>query len=50
MFDPPSEVEQESKRLARRRIALIGIGTGAVMALLMLLCVLLLYLAVNSGS
>jgi hypothetical protein len=50
MFDPPPEAEQESQRLARRRIALIGVGTGAVMAVLMLFCVLLLYLAINSGS
>jgi hypothetical protein len=50
MFSPSEQAEQDAKRLARRRIALIGIGTGAVMALLMLGCVLLLYLATTSGS
>lgn len=46
--DPDEEALAELRRTNRRRIALLGIGTGIVMALLVLLCVALLVAAQNS--
>lgn len=42
--------ERAMKRLARKRAAVWGAGTGAAMAIVLVLCVLLLYLASQRGG
>lgn len=43
-------VEREAARIARRRAAKWGAATGGVMAVLLMLCVFLLYLAAQSAN
>jgi hypothetical protein len=49
MFGPGAERTDEVERINRRRVALLGLATGAVMALIVLVCILLLFLAVSSN-
>jgi hypothetical protein len=41
--------ERELRRVAMRRAAIWGLGTGLSMAIVLVLCVLLLYLASTRG-
>ncbi len=50
IFDPAPDLEQDAIRAARRRAAIWGLATGGVMALIVALCLLLLYLVSTSGS
>jgi ferric-dicitrate binding protein FerR (iron transport regulator) len=50
MFGAGTERADEVDRINRRRIALLGLATGALMAGIVLLCILLLFLAVGSGN
>jgi hypothetical protein len=54
MFNVDTSVEQtatrELRRMSIRRIAVWGLLTGGVMALIFALCVLLLFLASQGGS
>jgi hypothetical protein len=50
MFGREAAERDEIQRVNRRRIALLGLATGGVMALIVLVCILLLFLAVSRGG
>jgi hypothetical protein len=49
MFGSGGAQTEDVERINRRRVALLGLATGGVMALIVLLCILLLFLAVSSN-